>query len=106
MNRGWVYLGEVNDSQKIRYFGRKVGSGDTTFSRRSREEGNTILHFYKNDALTGEYIDDYLEVDIKGKSNDSSRAKAPLYAEVVPPKPAKKNQALAKNDLSETEMCE
>ena len=103
---GWVYLGEVNDSQKIRYFGRKVGSGDTTFSLRSREEGNTILHFYKNDALTGEYIDDYLEVDIKGKSNDSSRAKAPLYAEVVPPKPAKKNQALAKNDLSETEAEE
>lgn len=103
---GWVYLGEVNDSQKIRYFGRKVGSGDTTFSLRSREEGNTILHFYKNDALTGEYIDDYLEVDIKGKSNDSSRAKAPLYAEVVPPKPAKKNQVLAKNDLSETEAEE
>ena len=84
---GWVYLGETDGGTKMRYFGRKLGSSDTSFSLRSREEGSAILHFYKNDALTGEYIDDYLAVTIKGKATDSSRAQAPSYAEAVPPKP-------------------
>ena len=82
---GWVYLGETDGGSKIRYFGRKLGNSDTSFSLRSREEGNTILHFYKTDALTGEYIDDYLSVIIKGKATDSTRILAPSYSEVVPP---------------------
>ena len=83
---GWVYLGETDGGDRIRYFGRKVGTSDTSFSLRTKEEGSTILHFYKNDALTGNYIDDYLAVEIKGKSSDNSRVTAPSYAEAVPPK--------------------
>lgn len=57
---------------------------------RSRAEGSTILHFYKNDQLTGKVIDDYLQVEIKGVNNSPEHAVAPAYAEVIPPKPEKK----------------
>lgn len=86
---GWIYLGEVDNKTNMRYFGRKIGERNTVFSLRSREEGNTILHFYKNDQLTGKFIDDYLQVEIKGNNNSPEHAVAPSYAEAVPPKPEK-----------------
>lgn len=87
---GWIYLGEEDGKTSMRYFGRKIGERNTVFSLRSREEGNTILHFYKNDQLTGKFIDDYLQVEIKGTNNSPEHAVAPAYAEAVPPKPEKK----------------
>ena len=46
------------------------------------------LHFYKNDAITGEYIDDYLEVIILPKNGSSkTHISAPEYAYVVPKQP-------------------
>ena len=83
--KGWIYLGEEDGKNLMRYFGRKIGDKNTSFSLRSREEGKTILHFYKNDQLTGAYIDDYLEVEIKGRNYSAERILAPDYSSLVPP---------------------
>lgn len=105
---GWIYLGEEDGKNSMRYFGRKIGEKNTVFSLRSREEGSTILHFYKNDGLTGKFIDDYLQVDIKGMNKTTEHAVAPSYAEVVPPKPenrtkaAKENAARSEEDEDDT----
>ena len=94
---GWIYLGEEDGKNSMRYFGRKIGEKNTVFSLRSREEGSTILHFYKNDSLTGKFIDDYLQVDIKGMNKTTEHAVAPSYAEVVPPKPENRTKAAKEN---------
>ncbi|MDE7228436.1 MAG: hypothetical protein K2N31_08960, partial [Treponemataceae bacterium] len=101
---GWVYLGETEpnrDTKKepiVSYFGRKLGTTDTTFSLRSRKPGKTLLHFYKNDALTGQYIDDYLEVSIENESAAAGqRTTAPAYAQVVPPKPSRQTRQAYEN---------
>lgn len=94
---GWIYLGE-NEISRLRYFGRKTENGATAFSFRSigadntgstrnTAGGNSILHFYKNDALTGKYIDDYLEVIVTDETAEKTeRTTAPSYAEIVPPR--------------------
>ena len=96
---GWVYLGEAEENRDQKkqplfsYFGRKLGTSDTTFTLRSRKPGSTLLHFYKNDALTGQYIDDYLAVNIDSENAKAgTRASAPAYAEVVPPKPTRQTR--------------
>lgn len=108
--KGWIYLGEEDGKNLMRYFGRKIGDKNTSFSLRSREEGKTILHFYKNDQLTGAFIDDYLEVEIKGKNFSAERILAPDYSSIVPPAQKNVNQEKIsspeilsqKNELSET----
>ena len=107
---GWVYLGEAEENRDKKkdplfsYFGRKLGTTDTTFSLRSRKPGKTLLHFYKNDALTGQYIDDYLEVDVGDESAaPGQRVTAPSYAQVVPPKPSRQTrQSYENTGLNET----
>ena len=101
---GWVYLGETEENRDtkkeplVSYFGRKLGTTDTTFSLRSRKPGKTLLHFYKNDALTGQYIDDYLEVSIENESAAAGqRTTAPDYAQVVPPKPTRQTRQSYEN---------
>lgn len=89
---GWIYLGE-NDASLLRYFGRRVGNGNTTFTLRSTKAGTTLLHFYKNDALTGNYIDDYLSVTVENeKLKGAAKATAPSYAEIVPPQFEKRRE--------------
>ena len=84
---GWIYLGEEGAGDHFIFQGRKLGKGDTTFTLRSKEPGVALLHFYKNDILTGNYIDDYIQISITDKSaTDASHVEAPSYAEVVPPK--------------------
>ena len=54
---------------------------------RSRNPGTYLLHFFKNDTLTGKYIDDFLEVTVQNENSDSAEhITVPNYAEVVPPK--------------------
>ncbi|MBQ8680043.1 MAG: hypothetical protein IJ530_09810 [Treponema sp.] len=86
---GWVYIGETEKSPLFNYSGRKIGTANTTFSLRAKKSGTTMLHFYKNDALTGEYIDDYLEVTVENKKA-MGRVKAPSYAAIVPAKPQRR----------------
>lgn len=100
---GWIYMGETEASSKFRYFGRKLGTADTTFTLRSVKPGNTMLHFYKNDALTAEYIDDYLEVQVENESAPAGeRATAPSYAQAVPPKQTRYKTQF-EGDISEQE---
>lgn len=96
--KGWVYQGTLdengNTDTRNRYFvfgGRKLGGEDTTFTVRSRIPGKYLLHFYKNDVLSGTYIDDYLEVLVENEAaSDSSHVQAPLYKEAVPKKPERR----------------
>ncbi|MEE0893254.1 MAG: hypothetical protein UIT85_04415 [Treponema sp.] len=87
---GWIYLGDDTGRESFSYMGRKIGSTETVFTLRSKFEGEALLHFYKNDALTGTVIDDYLKIIVQGKSTTNDRVKAPSYALVVPPKPQRK----------------
>ena len=84
---GWIFLGEEGEKQLLRYFGRKIAGDVTSFSLRSRSEGKTLLHFYKNTA--DGVIDDYIEVEIKGKNENQERAKVAPYT----PQPAKSTGA-------------
>ena len=87
---GWIYLGDDTGRESFSYMGRKIGSTETVFTLRSKLEGEALLHFYKNDALTGTVIDDYLKIIVQGKSTTNDRVKAPSYALIVPPKPQRK----------------
>ena len=98
---GWAYLGETEDNNRITFFGRKLGNGDTSFTLRSRKPGESILHFYKNDNLTGEYIDDYLLVKVsEDAAKNGERAIAPKYENFVPKKPERRQEdgATAQDD--------
>lgn len=84
---GWIYMGPVDNSKNLLYFGRALGTENTTFSFHGRYDGTLVLHFYKNDYLTGDYIDDYLEVVILNEEGDNStRILAPEYKQPVPKK--------------------
>ena len=52
--RGWIYIGEENENadQLFRYFGRKLGSEDTTFTVRSIKSGKTLLHFFNTSRIS------------------------------------------------------
>ena len=87
---GWVYLGEVERQNLLVFFGRKVSGDTTTFTLQSRKSGTAVLHFYKNDNLSGKYIDDYVEVSVNTDSaTDNSHVTIPEYAKIVQPKPQK-----------------
>lgn len=84
---GWIYLGEEGAGDHFIFQGRKLGNAETTFTLRSKKTGTALLHFYKNDILTGNYIDDFIEISITDKNaTDATHVEAPSYAEVVPPK--------------------
>lgn len=91
--KGWTYIGEPDkDSGKdglLAYSMRRIGSADTTFSLLAKKAGDTTLHFYKNDVLLGEYIDDYLSVTVENERG-AGRVRAPSYADIVPAQPQRK----------------
>ncbi len=82
--RGWIYLGEKEGGELLRYFGRKIGIDDTTFTLRGKDAGTDLLHFYKNDALSGTYIDDYLKVTVLEEEDNDAHITAPAYGDYVP----------------------
>lgn len=92
--KGWIYQGNIDkegniDSRNRNFIfgGRKLGGKDTSFSLKSRNSGTYLLHFFKNDYLTGKYIDDYLEVIVQDKNAQTAEhITVPDYAEIVPPK--------------------
>lgn len=92
--KGWIYQGNIDSEGNIDiknknfiFGGRKLGGKDQSFTLRSRVPGEFLLHFYKNDTLTGNYIDDYLKVIVQDKNTTpDTHITAPSYAEIVPPK--------------------
>lgn len=89
--KGWSFIGDDSSKQNVIFMGRKLGQTDTIFTLRSKKAGETLLHFFKNDALTGDYIDDYLLVkiseDVAKGADKNKKISAPSYAEYVPPRP-------------------
>ena len=84
---GWIYMGLVDGSKDFTYFGRKLGTGDTKFTLQAKNSGTKIVHFYKNDQLTGQYIDDYVEVEVLSeKGSNKTHIQAPAYKQPVPAK--------------------
>lgn len=97
--QGWIYMGITDGSKDLTYFGRKLGTENTKFTLQARNAGKKIIHFYKNDALSGQYIDDYIEVEILNqKGSNKTHIDAPEYKQPVPKKAKEKiNKDLAKN---------
>ena len=98
--QGWIYMGITDGSKDLTYFGRKLGTENTKFTLQARNAGIKIVHFYKNDALSGQYIDDYIEVEILNqKGSNKTHIDAPEYKQPVPKKAKEKiNKNQAKND--------
>ena len=85
---GWIYMGSTSEYNNLASRGRKLGTTDTKYTLLAKESGTQIHHFYKVDNLTGEYIDDYIEVTVLEKKGKSSTVvSAPDYSELVPKKP-------------------
>ena len=86
---GWIYLGETDGTKLLSFFGKKLAGVDTAFTLRAKNAGKSMLHFYKNDILTGDAIDDYLEVIVEDKIGSAAeRIISPSYADIVPPRPS------------------
>ncbi|MBR5401455.1 MAG: outer membrane protein assembly factor BamD [Treponema sp.] len=86
---GWIYMGSTSEYNNLASRGRKLGTTDTKYTLFAKEAGTQIHHFYKTDNLTGNYIDDYIEVTVvEKKGNSKTVVNAPDYKEVVPSKPA------------------
>lgn len=94
---GWIYMGLVDNSKDLAYFGRKLGTKDTKFSLQARGAGTKIVHFYRNDPLTGNYLDDYIEIIILAENgSNKTHIEAPEYKLPVQKKekPVKKSEAV------------
>ena len=83
---GWIYLGEKDANDLMRYYGRKVSPDgeETKFTLKATKSGSTVLHFYKNDALAGKFIEDYLAVTVSTETERDTHVSAPNYADYVP----------------------
>lgn len=105
---GWIYMGSTSEYNNLTSRGRKLGSADTKYTLQAKEAGTQIHHFYKVDNLTGEYIDDYLEVIVLDKKGTSNTViTAPAYKEIVPEKPAEPAKAAnKKNEPAQNETTD
>ncbi len=100
---GWIYMGSTSEYNNLASRGRKLGTTDTKYTLLAKEPGTQIHHFYKVDNLTGEYIDDYIEVTVLEKKGTSSTVvNAPDYKEVVP----KKAETPAKSSTTKKKEAE
>ncbi|MGP1588018.1 MAG: hypothetical protein ACTTHG_06725 [Treponemataceae bacterium] len=78
-DNGWIYLGEVEITGIISFKEKKFSDGKTSFTVIPQKNGETILHFYKMDNLSQNYIDDYVRVIIAGVDSKKSVVYAPDY---------------------------
>ncbi len=65
--QGWIYLGETNETTPpvLDFIARYIDGDDTLFNFYATNIGSTILHFYKQDVIADEYLDEYIEVVIQ-----------------------------------------
>lgn len=98
---GWIFMGATDNSKDFTFLGKKLGTENTKFSFKAKNPGNKILHFYKNDILSQNYIDDYLEVEIlKEKDSSAKTISAPEYRQQI----ITKNQQNNEENSLETEI--
>ena len=96
---GWIFMGLTDNSKDIAYFGRKLGTKDTKFTLQARNAGTKIVHFYKNDALSGNYLDDYMEITVLAENgSNKTHIQAPEYKLPVQKKEVKKQQPVQQEE--------
>lgn len=101
---GWIYLGSDAEYNNLTSTGRVTDNTKTSYTLVAKESGTQIHHFYKIDNITGNYIDDYIEVEVLGeKGNISNVVKAPEYSLVVPERPVSPASAVKKPIIPEKE---
>lgn len=101
---GWIYMGSLSEYNNLASRGRKLGATDTKYTLLAKEAGTQIHHFYKVDNLTGEYIDDYLEVIVLDKKGSSkTTVTAPEYQAFIPPKAERPAKASVSEKDNSTE---
>ena len=102
---GWIYMGSLSEYNNLASRGRKLGATDTKYTLLAKEAGTQIHHFYKVDNLTGEYIDDYLEVIVLDKKGSSkTTVTAPEYQAFIPPKAERPAKASVSEKDNSTEV--
>lgn len=90
---GWIFMGATDNSKDFTFLGKKLGTENTKFSFKAKNAGNKILHFYKNDILSQNYIDDYLEVEILNEKDSSAKTiSAPEYKQQIITKKQQNNE--------------
>ncbi len=64
--QGWIYLGEVKETSPsvLGFNARYIDGEDTLFNFNTLNQGSTVLHFYKQDVLADEYLDEYVQVNV------------------------------------------
>lgn len=96
---GWIFMGLTDNSKDIAYFGRKLGTKDTKFTLQARNAGTKIVHFYKNDPLSGNYLDDYLKITVLAENgSNKTHIQAPEYKLPVQKKEVKKAQPVEQEE--------
>lgn len=90
---GWIFMGATDNSKDFTFLGKKLGTENTKFSFKAKNPGNKILHFYKNDILSQNYIDDYLEIEILNEKDSSAKTiSAPEYKQQIITKNLQNNE--------------
>lgn len=104
--KGWIYMGATDNSKNITYFGRQLGTENTNFSLQARLPGTKILHFYKNDTVSGQIIDDYIEVIVQTeRGSNQTHIQAPEFKMPVrAKKPVKKAETTVEYDDSNDDV--
>ena len=110
----WKFYGITDKSKDLELLKRTIIKTNTAFEFVSKKDGTKILHFYKLDNLTQNYIDDFIEIQIisnnesdvieitdeneeiktSSKQPEKTVKKAPEYKKIESPKKigTKKNQ--------------
>ena len=104
---GWIYLGSESDNNNLVSTGRKVENEETVYTLTAKRAGTQLQHFYKVDTITGNFIDDWIEVEVlDNKGSVYTIVKAPNYAEIVPERPETPAVASSKKNISTAEILE
>lgn len=103
---GWIYLGsETSENNNLVSTGRRVENDETVYTLTAKNPGTQLQHFYKVDTITGDFIDDYIEVSVlDNKGSIYTVVKAPEYAEIVPERPETPAVASSKKTLTIVEI--
>jgi hypothetical protein len=122
----WKFYGITDKSKDLELLKRTIIKTNTAFEFVSKKDGTKILHFYKLDNLTQNYIDDFIEIQIisnnesdvieitdeneeiktPSKQPEKTVKKAPEYKKIESPKKigTKKNQEKKETPVQKTEV--
>lgn len=76
---GWLFLGDEYNSDTLTFDKRDIYETQTDFQLKSVQSGTALLHFFKQDMLTNEAINDYLLVTVNNRTGRWEVVNAPDY---------------------------